>query len=80
MKTTHTPDDPMRHVNKLIAMQTQDIRAERDRLKAVNAELLAALEGLIAEFDRYAHETAGVSRSRNACAETARAALAKARG
>ncbi len=49
--------NPLDHVNKLIAMQTQDIRAERDRFRADCAALrgllrdcrfhyVAALEGL----------------------------------
>ena len=53
--------------------------AERDRLKAINAELVAALERLIAveggawNIERYAREKAEAN-------QTARDALAKARG
>ena len=49
-----TDKTPMDALNKLIAMQTADIRKERDRYKAENARLREALEAL---WDREFQDT-----------------------
>jgi hypothetical protein len=43
--------NPMDHVNKLIAMQTEDIRKERDRLASALFEVVDAVASLDKPWD-----------------------------
>ena len=59
-----------------------DLTAERDRLREINKELLAALEGIILEFkERECNDPeCRVCARTITCANKARAAIARAKG
>ena len=56
------------------------LTAERDRLKAVNAELVAALVNIAASTCQMNEGNRGAIRAWSFCCATARAAIAKAQG
>lgn len=69
----HLTDDFASSADAALIAQAPDLLAERDRLKAVNAELLAALEQMVRYDDLSEAE-------QQPAVERARAALLRARG